>query len=223
MTRRLRRSGTLPCVRWLLLCCLLPAVASAHPMTRDLWSLRNAVKLDAEGLMAVIVLEIPDTVVVAELEAADVRASAADAGNPQAPTPSERRAAIVQAQRKRIWDQLVTGASLRIGGQRVDAAWAPYDTPVNGRAAAGFFQYLVAVSLPPTDKRLTGSVEVEVACTAFDEPKMVYSAIAQGGAGWQVLHDSSQAVLGTSAPDDPAAWSPDRALRTLQVRFGRAP
>jgi hypothetical protein len=215
-------------LRWLLLLSLLlPAAAGAHPMSRDQWSLRHAVKLDGGGLTAVVVLEIPDQIVVEELKAAEQLAKLKVEAGQDPRTPSELRRALVQEQRKEQWKLLAEGCSLTVNGSKVDVPFTPHDTPANGRAMAGFFLYIVSVELGPEHKLLQGQDEVVAVIQddAYPTPPMVFSALVKDGDGWATTYDSSAAVFGedrgSGLPDDPRSWSEDQSLRRLEARWKR--
>ena len=54
----------------ILLTLLLPAVAGAHPLDRDAYSLRSGLKMGPSGLMAVVILEKPTQFVLDDLRTA---------------------------------------------------------------------------------------------------------------------------------------------------------
>jgi|GEM_PF-4019781 len=214
-------------MRLLLLLLLLPAFASAHPMSRDQWSLRHAMKLDAGGLTAVVVLEIPDQMVVDELKAAEAIAQAGVQAGTDKRSPSELRRDLVDAQRKEQWKLLGRGVSLTVNGKPVDVAFTPHDTPANGRAMSGFFLYIVSVKLPADHPALAGeTVAAVLQDDAYPVPPMVFSALVKGGDDWLPTFDSSTAVFGddrgSGLPDDPRSWSDDKSLRRLEAKWKRA-
>ncbi len=203
---------------------LSAAPASAHPMSRELWSLRNGIKLDEQGLALVSVLEIPDTVVVQDIEKATAMAEIAEAGAEHPRSPAERRRDVMLAHRKAQFDQLAAGMSLTIDGEAIQVAWAPHPTPVNGRASAGFFQFIIAAELPASSPALTpGPHRVELSSQSYRDLPMVYSGLARDGGTWVRTWDSAQELMGedrgSGLPDDPRSWSKNEAMRTLAATF----
>lgn len=184
--------------------------AQAHPLSRDQWSLRTAVRLQQDTAQVLAVLEVPfDEVGKAIREARDA----------QPDTPVDQ---LLKAYGERMIRVLAQQAKLTIDGRAVAGHFVPKDHPLNGRgsAAGGFFTWFVEFR-PDGAWPLDGDVVVQVAHTGFEDTDIVYSALADAGPGWTLVEDSSKLVL----PDriyrleDPAFWSPDPRLRTLRTRF----
>lgn len=188
----------------------LAGSAVAHPLSRDQWSLRTAVRLAGDDAQVVVVLEVPFDVVgraVREARAADPD------------TPVDR---LLEAYGHAMLERLAAEVRLTVDGQPVPGAFGPKEHPLNGRGSAsgGFFTWIVEFT-PTGAWPLDGDVVVQVVHQDFADVGIVYSAFVDGGSGWRVAEDSSKAVLpeGTYRMDDPAFWSADPRLRTLRARF----
>ncbi len=201
---------------WLL------AAALAHPGSRELYSLRTAVRLDGDRLDAVVVVEVPFDVVMARLR--PVIAPFRERGD------AEGARGAIEADKAARFEEIARTITLTVDGSALPGRWAPRDVPYNGQgsAAGGFFLYVVgfvpATGARPADRDGDGDIDVRVRTTALAEAPMTYSATALAGGGWTVA-DSSAAGLLPASPasvDDPAAWVRDDALRDLRVRYVRA-
>ena len=207
-------------MRWLVCGALLLGVlggpAEAHPMSRDKYSLRTAVRLSTSQLDAVVVLEVPMDVVTSALRA---RIDAATAASTEA-------RAVVDAYSAAQWQAMAAGLSLTIDGQAVPGRWLPREDRFNGKGAVseGFFMYIVEFR-PDGPLRLDGDVTVRVVNKGFTEVPMVYSAWVLAGDGWTLASSSAQRALPGRAYDlnDPAFWVEDPSLRTVEARFVAAP
>jgi len=184
--------------------------ASAHPLSRDQWSLRTAVRVARDDVQVIAVLEVPFDVVGKAIRAR--REAAPD-------TPVDQ---LLSAYGRTALQTLASQATLTIDGQAVQGRFVAKDHPLNGRGSAsgGFFTWFVEFR-PEGAWPLDGDVTVGVAHGGYTDVDIVYSTLADAGPGWTLAEDSSRQVL----PDrpyrleDPAFWSPDPRLRTLTARF----
>jgi hypothetical protein len=202
----------------------LAGPAMAHPLSRDAWSLRNAVKLGPDGVQAVVILEVPADVVMAALRA-DFEGEA---------TGEELDETVARARVRRWnedqWSDMARGLELRIDGQVAPGEWSPLRSDANGKGGEGFFVYVVGFR--PKQKRspiwdLGDEVTLELRDTIAPDAPMFLTAMVATDGPWAVETNSADSVLGrgNSTPDldDPESWSEDPSLRTLTVTFVRRP
>lgn len=207
--------------RWIavLITTLLPALAAAHPLSKDTWSLRSAVQAQADALDVVVVLEVPFAVVTKDLrERMDaVRASGEGSKGAQA---------VLDAYAKEHWARMAKGLKLTVDGKAVEGSWRPRDNRYNGKGAVdgGFFMYIVEF-VPTSGWSLDGDVTVVVENAAYPDEDMVYSGLVLSSPPWTVTRDSSKDVLPDRPYDlrSPDFWLPDASLRKLVARFVKAP
>jgi hypothetical protein len=175
----------------LLLALLTPA--SAHPLGSDAWSLRGGLSIAQGRAVALVVGEVPMSVVVA-----DLRAQAADG-------PVTR--AQVDAYTLRRQQELIAGSTVTIDGAPTALEWRAAPSSANGRAVDGFFVYAVVatVQLPEAP-----SVTVSLHSEAWREHDAVYAAEARVEAPHRLI-----------SHDAPAGWTPDPAARRLTVHAQR--
>lgn len=197
-------------VAWLAAALLGSTTAWAHPLSKDKWSLRTAVRLQERTAQVLIVLEVPFDVVGKAIRQA--REQDGDAPVDQ----------LLARYGREVLGQLAGQASLTVDGRPVPGTFVRKDHPLNGRgsAAGGFFTWIVEFQAKG-DWPLDEEVVVEVRNTGFTEADIVYSALADAGPGWTLVEDSTKGVLPSRryVLDDPAFWSPDPSLRTLRARF----
>lgn len=188
------------------------SAAPAHPLSKDTWSLRTAVRVRGDAVEALAVLEVPFDVVGAAVR----QARAAD--------PDTPASVHLEAVSAGYLLELAAQARVEVDGVAVPGAWVAKDHPMNGRGSAseGFFTYLVTFA-PAGAWPLDDDVTVRIAHTGFADAPMVYSVFAVGEAGWTVRAHSAQGILpdGPYRIDEPAFWSDDARLRAFEGRFTR--
>lgn len=193
------------------------ASASAHPLSRELFSFRTALRLDGDRLDALVVLEIPFDVVMAGLR------ERLGTDKPALDDPASR--AAVDAWNQRIWEKMADGLLLVADGQIVPGRWKPSGSRYNGQGAVteGFFLYVVefeaAAPLPEST-----SHTVRVTNIGWPDAPMAWSGVVFPGAGWTVTQSSTTGILPDRpyALDDAAFWVADPSLRTVEGRWTRA-
>ncbi len=194
---------------------LIASLALAHPMSRDKYSLRTAVRADRERLEAVVVLEVPFDVVMADIK------SQLEAAREQ---PGGRKVAqdVVDAYAQKQFATMAAGLSLTVDGAAVPGRFQAKQSPYNGKGAVseGFFVYIVefrAAGEVPLDDDIT----VVVSNAAYAEAQMVYSAWAFPSSDYEVVSHSASSKLPARAydPVDSAFWVDDAALRTFEARL----
>ena len=202
-----------------------PTAAQAHPFSRDSYSIRQALRLKDERLLAVVILEIPADVVMRELVGeAEAKAREAELDGKEIDPKVSR--AQVNAFNKRIWGRMAEGLSLRVGGEALAGSWKPLKSDANGKGGEGFFVYMVGFD-PKGKPKFGDEVAVELANTGWSDVPMYYAGLVNVGAEWAIAANNARDVLGAIAetedpdPTDPKGWSQDEALRNLRVTFRR--
>lgn len=210
------------CTLAVLVAFCMPGPAMGHPMSRDIWSLRNALKLGTGGVQAVVILEIPaDVVMAALLEGFEGEA-----------TGEELEESVARA-RVRRWnsdrfDEMARGLELLVNGQVAPGEWGPLKSDANGKGGEGFFVYMVGFR--PKQKGgavwdFGDEVTLELRDTIAPDKPMVLTALVATDGPWKIETNSARAVLGDKAEipdlDNPDAWKEDPSLRTLTVTFSR--
>lgn len=189
---------------------LVATPAAAHPFSKDQYSLASALSLSDRALTAVVILEVPVPVVLADVQAR------IDAG------AGKRKA--LNAHDKARFQGLADALTLTVNGADQDVTWRPVEHPTNGKTAEGFFLYWVGVEVP-TDPAWGDAVTVKLANTAYDDVKMVYTGSAQARGTWSLTSDSAADTLGvdvsTLQGNDPSAWTEDASLRQHRVAWTR--
>lgn len=203
----------------LLVVGLLPA-AHAHPMSRDKYSLRTALRLQDTGgapeLEAVVVLEVPFQVVMGALEEELKAARASDEGRAAAKR-------VLDGHSEDVWAKMASQLTITVDGKPLEGSWGPQDSRFNGKGAVteGFFIYIVEFT--PTDLTLDEDVTVQVTNRGWTDVPMVYSAMVLDGPPWTAVDHSLEGVLPDKPYDlnDPAFWLEDESLRMVTVRYTR--
>lgn len=202
---------------WLWMALLWSLAASAHPLSRDKYSLRTQVRVELGKVEAVVVLEVPFDVVMQELR-----------GELEIAQEKGREAAraVLDAYAQRQFRQLGDGLSVTVDGKRIEGRWRAKSSPYNGKGAVteGFFMYIVEF-VPSGSVALDDDVTLVVANTSYADKPMAYSAWAVEGQDWAVAESSAHKSLPTRSydPTSPDFWVEDPALRTLTVRVTRKP
>ena len=186
--------------------------AAAHPFAATEYSLRTAFKVSDEGLVAFVVLEVPIPVVMKGIgvEVADDLAT------------KKRKVARYN---ERVWEQMAEGLSMVIDGRPVPGEWLAIEHELNGKAAEGFFVYMVSFAFDDAAavaKRSEYTVQVDN--SGFTDVPMWYSGSAVALAPWGVTRNTAQEVLGeksTRKLTDPDRWTRDAQMRHMVVSFAR--
>jgi hypothetical protein len=185
--------------------------ASAHPFSKDTYSLASALRLSDRGLMAVVVLEVPVPVVLADVQAR------VDAG-------AGKRKALSTHDASRF-DGLGAALSLVVNGEPQQVTWRPVENPANGKVAEGFFLYWVGVEVP-LETAWGDKVTATLHNTAYPDVKMVYTGSAEARDAWTVASNTATQTLGVDVASlestDPRAWSDAASLRKITVTWTRA-
>lgn len=196
---------------------LLAVSAQAHPMSRDAYSMRSAVRVAGEKIETVVILEVP----FAEVTKTIGPAAEALKGQPDA---AAKMTTLLDGLMATQVAGLGAGLQLQVNGAVVDGSWGPRSSPYNGKGSAseGFFMYIVEFT-PASPWSLADSLTVQLTNTAWTDVQLVLSATALGGQGWTVTGSSAKDLLPDRAYDaqDPEFWIDDPRLRKLELSFRR--
>ena len=184
----------------------LVGTAFAHPFETSEYSYRTAVKVSDSGFVGLVVLEIPIPVV---LEGIGVESEDSKRVKKQK----------VEAFDQATFDAMASGLTLTIDGQVQDVAWRPIAHEMNGKAAEGFFLYMVQTHVPAGDLPAEGYTAV-VTNTGYADEEMVYSGGANAVEPWTITGSTADELLGEKkglALDEPDRWTRDAGMRTFSV------
>ena len=191
----------------------IPA-AHAHPFAATEYSLRTAFKASDEGLVAFVVLEVPIPVVMKGIGVEQEDDLAA----------KKRK---VEKFNQSIWSAMADGLTLTVDDVSVKGAWMPIEHELNGKAAEGFFVYMVGYAFrDPAVLTSRSRYTVSVANTGWTDVPMWYSGSAVALEPWQVDANTAQDVLGEKSErklTDPDRWTRDEKMRQMVVTVSRAP
>lgn len=185
---------------------LLVASALAHPFNTDEYSLRTQVKASETALVGLVVLEVPIPVVLG-----GIGVSEDDSG------PIKKLK--VKKYNEATWDTMASTLSVSIDGEVQDVTWRPISHEMNGKAAEGFFLYLVGFDIPSSDLP-AGGYTVVIQNSGYAEEKMVYSGGASAVEPWTVTASTAEVLLGEAKDLDLAQegrWTRDEAMREFSV------
>lgn len=198
--------------------CLLGAwlavgtTAAAHPFAATEYSLRTAFKASDEALVAFVVLEVPIPVVM--------KGIGVDAEDDL--TTKRRK---VTRYNEAIWKQMADGLALTVDGEPLRGEWLAIEHELNGKAAEGFFVYMVGYAFDdPAGLTKRSTYTVKVVNTGFSGVPMWYSGSAVALEPWVVGVNTAREVLGeksTRKLTDPDRWTRDDRMREMVVSFER--
>ena len=187
--------------------------AQAHPFAETEYSLRTAFKVSDEGLVAFVVLEIPIPVVMKGIGVTK-----------EDDLATKKRK--VERYNQSIWSDLADGLTLTVDGEPVKGEWMAIEHELNGKAAEGFFVYMVGYALQDADALASrDGYTVSVRNTGWSTVPMWYSGSAVALAPWQVDASTARDVLGDEKSKrkltDPDRWTRDDQMRHLVVTVSR--
>ena len=186
--------------------------ALAHPFSKEEYSLRTALKVSEKGLVPLVALEVPIPIALKEIGA-------------DTTDPTEVKKRKIRAYNERQWDTLAENLSFTVDGSPLKGQWLAIDHPANGKAAEGFFVYMVSFQFTETPNLKDGSIIV-IHNAAYPDSPMVYTASATASTPWTVASSTSKDILGEGEQaelTDPSRWSEDASLRTLKVIIKSSP
>ena len=186
--------------------------AAAHPFAATEYSLRTAFKASDEALVTFVVLEVPIPVVM--------KGIGVDAEDDL--TTKRRK---VMRYNEGIWKQMADGLSLTVDGESIRGEWLAIEHDLNGKAAEGFFVYMVGYAFAdPVGLTKRSAYRVKVVNTGFAGVPMWYSGSAVAIEPWTVGVNTAGEVLGeksTRKLTDPDRWTRDERMREMVVAFER--
>lgn len=190
-----------------------PTPAAAHPFAATEYSLRTAFKASDEGLVAFVVLEVPIPVVMKGIGVA-----AED-------DLSAKKRKVVRYNED-TWKAMASGLTLKVDGTPVKGEWLAIEHELNGKAAEGFFVYMVGFAFAdPTAAVRKDKCTVTVENSGYADVPMWYSGSAVALEPWTVASNTAQDVLGEASArslTDPDRWTRDDKMRQMEVRFERS-
>lgn len=188
----------------------LSGPAEAHPFQSDEYSYRTAVKVSDEAFVGLVVLEVPIPVVLTSIGVEE-----GDSG------PVKKLK--VKKYNESVWDAMAAGLSVTVDGAPVDVTWRPISHEMNGKAAEGFFLYLVQTDIPASELPASGYT-VAVTNAAYADEKMVYSGGASAVEPWSITSSTADTLLGEKKAldlDQPGRWTRDAGMRTFEVTVAK--
>jgi len=180
--------------------------ASAHPFSQEEYSLRTAINVSQQGIVPLVVLEIPIPIALKEIGAAttDLR---------------DVKKRKIKAYNERQWKTLSENVIFTVDGTEPQGEWLAINHPANGKATEGFFVYMVSFNFTKQPTLVDGSTII-IDNQAYPEAKMVYSGSVTVKDPWKLSSSTSKSILGENESadlNDPQRWSKDPALRTLSA------
>ena len=189
---------------------LLNHLLFAHPFSTNEYSLRTAMKVSDKGIALLVAMEVPIPIALEEI----------GAKKEESRKTKEKK---IKKYTEKQWGILAKNLTFRIDGKKQKGRWRPIEHPANGKAAEGFFVYLVGFQAKKKTSFSEGSTIV-VENKTYPEVPMVYTASANSSAPWIIEKSSSKDILGEneSLPLAEAdRWSRDANLRTVTIVVGK--
>lgn len=184
--------------------------ASAHPFSKEEYSLRTAIKVSDRGVVPLVALEVPIPIALKEIGA-------------DTTDPTEIKKRKIRTYNQHQWSTLAENLRFTIDGVETKGEWLAIEHPANGKAAEGFFVYLVSFQYE-TPVALKDDSSIVIHNAAYPDVPMVYTASATASDPWKVQTNSAKDILQDgeqAALTDPKRWSTDSRLRTLTVTVGK--
>lgn len=177
----------------------------AHPFSTDEYSLRSSVQVKEKEVSMLVAMEVPIPTALKEI----------GAKKEESKRVKQKK---IDAYTKKQWKLLGDSLSYSIDGIPQKGKWFPIDDPSNGKAAEGFFVYLVTFKAKKKPELKEGSI-IELINTAYPDEKMVYSASVYDSNIWSIKSSTAKDVLGENqfAPiTSEERWTRDETLRNLK-------
>jgi hypothetical protein len=185
---------------------MMSGQALAHPFSQEEYSLRSALTVSEKGVVPLVVLEIPIPIALRDIGATtdDIR---------------EVKKRKIKAYNEKQWSELSDNLTFMINGETPKGEWLPINHPANGKAAEGFFVYMVSYNFK-TPVSVSSGMEVILENKAYPEEKMVYSGSVGLKEPFEAEMNSFEDVLGENQNlelSDPKRWTTDANLRKLEL------
>lgn len=180
--------------------------ALAHPFSQEEYSLRTALTVSEKGVVPLVVLEVPIPIALRDIGA-------------QTEDPRDVKKRKIKAYNEKQWSELADNLTFTINGETPKGEWLPIPHPANGKAAEGFFIYMVSYDFKKPVSVVSG-MEIVVKNNAYPEEKMVYSGSVTLREPFQAEKNSFDSILGEKQElelSDPKRWSTDAGLRNLEL------
>ena len=191
---------------------LLAQQAAAHPFAKEEYSLRTAIKVSEKGVVPLVALELPIDVVLKGI-------------GTEKEDPREVKKRKIRQYNESQWDLLAESLVFTIDGRAAEGEWLAIEHPSNGKAAEGFFVYLVSFRHdgPPLVPGDGSTIVIEN--KAYPDAPMVYTGSATAEPPYAIRTSTSGEILGENEKtelSDPDRWSRDSGLRkmTVVVEYG---
>ena len=183
---------------------LLQSIALAHPFSQEEYSLRTAITISDKGVVPLVVLEVPIPIALQEIGATTE-------------DPREVKKRKIKAYNEKQWKSLADNLSFTIDGEPVQGEWLAISHPANGKAAEGFFVYMVSFNYKSTPV-LQNNATISIDNRTYPNTKMVYSGSVTVKEPWKLVNSTTNEILGENENadlSDPNRWSKDSGLRTV--------
>jgi hypothetical protein len=185
--------------------------ADAHPFTKEEYSLRTAVKVSEKGVVPLVALELPIDVVLKGIGTGKE-------------DPREVKKRKIRQYNESQWNLLADSLVFTVDGVPAEGEWLAIEHPSNGRAAEGFFVYLVSFRHDGEQAGLVEGSTIVIENSAYPDAPMVYTGSASAEAPYAILSSTSKEIIGASEGADlsePERWSKDSSLRKMTVVVGK--
>ena len=185
---------------------LFSSTVLAHPFSQEEYSLRSALTVSEKGIVPLVVLEIPIPIALRDIGATtdDIR---------------EVKKRKIKAFNEKQWSELSDNLTFTVNGETPKGEWLPINHPANGKAAEGFFVYMVSYNFK-TPVSVNSGMEVHLENKAYPEEKMVYSGSVGLKEPFEAEKNSFDDIMGENQNlelSDPLRWTTDANLRNLHL------
>ena len=184
--------------------------ALAHPFSQEEYSLRTAIKVSEKGVVPLVALEVPIPIALMEIGA-------------ESTDPKDVKKRKINQYNQKQWDTLASHLEFTIDGLPVAGEWLPIEHPANGKAAEGFFVYLVSFNPKKPYQQLSTGTEIVIENTSFADVPMVYTGSAHASSPYVIVSSTAKDILGEFVDKDltdPQRWSKDATLCKMKVIVG---
>ena len=193
---------------WLSIVGLWSLTAQAHPFSQEEYSLRTMVQVSEKGIRPLVVLEVPIPIALREIGATT-------------DDPRDVKKRKINKYNQSQWDALSAGLTFTVDGQKCQGSWLALEHEANGKAAEGFFIYMVGFRFDKAPELKADSI-IEINNLSFADAPMVYSGSAYASDGWKVASSTALDILqehATAELSDPKRWSKDAAMRKMTIQL----
>ena len=162
--------------------------------------------MSSKGVVPLVVLEVPIPIALREIGA-------------KTDDHRDVKKRKIKAYNEKQWSELAENLDFTINGKTPKGEWMPISHPANGKAAEGFFVYMVSYNFAETVSVQSGMV-VTLDNSAYPEEKMVYSGSVSTKEPFVSKENSFDSILGENQfldLSDPKRWSTDSKMRKLHL------